>query len=67
MPASVLTCSGGHLTFVYWHPFPFLWKIASRFHFAYGPFDLGEWTCDTGWIGEWTCDTGWTSQNIPSP
>lgn len=35
MPASVLTFSDEHLTFVYRHPFPFLLKIASRFHFAW--------------------------------
>lgn len=35
MPGSVLTFSDEHLIFVYRHPFPFLLKITSRFHFAW--------------------------------
>lgn len=72
MPASVLTCPGGHLILVYWHPFLFLLGIGSRFYIeelialptpthththTYNPFGLDEWACDPGW----------TSENIPSP
>ena len=55
MPASVLTCSGGHLIFVErkegrkegrreGRKKERKKKISSRFYFAYGLFDLGEWT-----------------------